>query len=164
MRSVKSPRDGQPSRQIVLPSSLRDMALSRYQNAGGHFGHKKTYRMLATKLFWRKMAQSVKEWCRKCKWCTLIKPPVRRPQVPFSSLSANAPMEILAIDFTVLEPSQGGYENVLVITDVFNKYTWAVPTKDQCAVTVARVLVKHVFIPYGCNYTQTKEDSLRDMY
>lgn len=43
----------------------------------------------------------------------------------------------MAIDFTVLEPSSSGIENVLVMTDVFSKYTLAVPTLDQWVATVA---------------------------
>ena len=46
-------------------------------------------------------------------------------------LLASRPNEILAIDFTLLEPSHNGLENVLVMTDVFSKYTLAVPTRDQ---------------------------------
>ncbi len=57
--------------------------------------------------------------------------------------------EILAIDFTVLEPTRSGLENVLVMTDVFTKYTWAVPTRDQRAETVAQVLVVEWFYRFG---------------
>ena len=61
-----------------------------------------------------------------------------------------APMETLVIDFTVLEPSMDGLKNVLIVTDIFTKYSWTIPTKDQRAVTVAICLVKYVFLPYGC--------------
>ena len=54
------------------------------------------------------------------------------------------------MDFTVLEQSRDGYENILIVTDVFTKFVWAVPTRDQRAVTVARTLVKHIFLPFGC--------------
>ena len=57
-------------------------------------------------------------------------------------LIATKPLDIIAIDFTVLEMSQSGIENVLVMTDVFSKLTLAVPTKDQTARTVAKVIVK----------------------
>lgn len=36
-------------------------------------------------------------------------------------LLASRPNEILAIDYTTLEPAQNGAENVLVLTDVFSK-------------------------------------------
>ncbi|TWW73497.1 Retrovirus-related Pol polyprotein from transposon 412 [Takifugu flavidus] len=59
------------------------------------------------------------------------------------------PNEIVAIDFTLLEPSRNGLENVLVMTDVFSKYTLAVPTRDQRATTVAQALVSEWFFKFG---------------
>jgi mannose/fructose-specific phosphotransferase system component IIA len=46
-----------------------------------------------------------------------------------SHLLASKPNEILAIDFTVLEPATDGRENVLVMTDIFSKYLshWPFP-------------------------------------
>jgi len=64
-------------------------------------------------------------------------------------LTASYPLEVLAIDFTILEPSSDGRENVLVMTDVFTKLTHAVPTRDQKATTVVKVLVKEWFQKYG---------------
>lgn len=64
-------------------------------------------------------------------------------------LLAARPKEILALDFTVLEPSNSGLEDVLVITDIFTKYTLAVPTRNQRAETVAQVLVVEWFSKFG---------------
>lgn len=63
-------------------------------------------------------------------------------------LLASRPNEIMAIDFTLLEPSRSGLENVLVMTDVFTKYTLAVPTRDQHAETVAHTLVVEWFYKF----------------
>ena len=49
----------------------------------------------------------------------------------------------------MLEPSSDGRENVLVLTDVFTKYTIAVATRNQRAETVARVLVNEWFFVFG---------------
>lgn len=57
-------------------------------------------------------------------------------------LLASRPNEILAMDFTVLEASLSGQENVLVLTV-------AIPTSDQRAETVARVLVEEWFFKFG---------------
>lgn len=46
-------------------------------------------------------------------------------------LFASEPNEILAVDFTILEPTHSGLENMLVLTDVFSKYTLAIPIRDQ---------------------------------
>lgn len=53
------------------------------------------------------------------------------------------------MDFTVLEPTHNGIENVLAMTDVVSKYTLAVPTCDQRAFTLAQVLVTEGFSQFG---------------
>ena len=70
-------------------------------------------------------------------------------RTPLKSIVATRPLQILAIDFTVLEKASNGQENVLVMTDVFTKFTVAVPTKDQKATTTARALVREWFLKYG---------------
>ena len=42
-----------------------------------------------------------------------------------------------------------GVENVLGMTDVFTKYTQAIPTRDLKARTVAKILVKEWFVRFG---------------
>ena len=68
---------------------------------------------------------------------------------PSGTIEATRPLEVLAIDFTLLDKSTSGIENVLMMTDVFTKWTIAVPTRDQTANTVARVLVQEWFYRYG---------------
>lgn len=64
-------------------------------------------------------------------------------------LLASAPSQILAIDFSLLEPARNERDQVLVLTDVFSKFTQAVLTRDQKASTVADVLVKEWFYRFG---------------
>ena len=89
-------------------------------------------------------------------------------------LLASKPRQVLAIDFTLLEPSQDGRENVLVMTDVFSKFTQAVATRDQRASTVAKVLVNEWFYRFGVperihsdqgrNFESTLIQQLCDLY
>ena len=65
------------------------------------------------------------------------------------SIIATKPLEVVAMDFTQLEPALEGRENVLVLADVFTKFTVAIPTRDQKAVTVAKALIREWFIVYG---------------
>ena len=78
-------------------------------------------------------------------------------------LVATEPNELVSMDFTLLEMSGEGIENILVITDAFTKWTKTFPTEDQKAETVAKVLVKEWFYQYGVprGYPQTKEETLR---
>lgn len=95
------------------------------------------------------MSSGVAQWCQACERCQAAKdnqPPARSY---LGHLLASRPNKILAMDYTVLEPTHNGVENVLVMTDVFSKYTLAVPTRDQRASTVARVLVTEWFSKFG---------------
>ena len=65
------------------------------------------------------------------------------------NLIANNPLDLLYIDFTKVDPSCTGKENVLVMTDAFTKYSQAVVTPNQKALTVAKVLVDKWFHVYG---------------
>ncbi|PIK41385.1 Retrovirus polyprotein [Apostichopus japonicus] len=64
-------------------------------------------------------------------------------------MMATRPNEILAIDFTTIEKDTRGKENILVMTDVFSKFTQAIPTSNQTAETTAKVLVRNWFLLYG---------------
>ncbi len=59
---------------------------------------------------------------------------------------ASRPLEVVAVDFTVLEPSSDGHENVLIVTDVFTKFTQVFPTRDQRADTTAKILLREWFM------------------
>jgi hypothetical protein len=66
-----------------------------------------------------------------------------------TSITAENPRDMIAIDFTLLEKSSGGIENVLVITDVSSKFSKAIPAKNQKASTVAELLVNEWFVHFG---------------
>ena len=58
-------------------------------------------------------------------------------------------MDLVCLDFTKIDPSKTGKENVLVITDAFTKLSLAVCTPNQTAKTVAKILVEKWFHVYG---------------
>ena len=58
-------------------------------------------------------------------------------------------MDLVCLDFTKIDPSKTGKENVLVITDAFTKFSLAVCTPNQRAKTVAKILVEKWFHIYG---------------
>ena len=49
-------------------------------------------------------------------------------------------MDLLCLDFTKIDPSRTGKENILIMTDAFSKFSVAVVTPNQRALTVAKVL------------------------
>jgi hypothetical protein len=49
-------------------------------------------------------------------------------------------MELVRIDFMSLEESKSKYGYILVMTDVFTKFSWAAATKKELAVTTPKAL------------------------
>ncbi|KAL6484143.1 hypothetical protein MHYP_G00061880 [Metynnis hypsauchen] len=95
------------------------------------------------------MWQDVRDWCLQCGRCSAAKATRPKARTFMGSLLATRPLEIVAIDFTLLERASSSHENVLVITDVFSKFTQAYPVPDQKASTVVKVLTEKWFYVYG---------------
>lgn len=148
-RNVHSPNGDGEFQQLVLPQCLHERVLRSLHDDHGHQGVERMLQLVRARCYWPNMQNHVEKWCRGCERCVLSKALVPKTKTYMGTIRASRPHEILAIDFTVLESSTDGKENVLVMTDVFSKYTQAVATKDQRASTVADVLVKHWFQLFG---------------
>lgn len=147
-RRVCRPEGGEVL-QLVLPVSLKSQVLHQLHHEHGHQGVERTTDLVHRRCYWPGMHHDIKQWCLECERCQVAKNTQPVACAYMGHLLASRPNQILAVDFTVLEPSKNGMENVLVMTDVFSKYTQAVPTHDQRASTVAKVLVSEWFCKFG---------------
>lgn len=147
-RRISHP-DGEELLQLLLPERLRPEVLQALHEQHGHQGFQRTLELVRRRCYWPGMTQDIQQWCQRCERCSMAKDPGPAIRAPLGHLLAAKPNQIVAVDFTVLEPCQNGLENVLVMTDIFSKYTQAIPTRDQRAPTVARVLVQEWFYRFG---------------
>ena len=131
--------------QLLLPICLRDQVLRELHDRAGYQGTERTEHLIRSWCFWTTMHNDVLTWTQKCDRCALAKIQPHKLRTPLGRLMATQPLEVVAMDFTMLEPSSDGRENVLVITDVFSKFTIAVPTRNQKADTVGKVLISEWF-------------------
>lgn len=147
-RVVSDPSGGRLL-QLLLPAVLQGQVLKLLHDDMGHQGVERTLKLIRTRAYWPGMTRDIENYLKRCERCVTSKAPQPKIRPPMHSLIATKPLEVLAIDFTVLERSSNGLENILVMTDVFTKFVVAVPTKDQSASTTARVLVSEWFQKYG---------------
>lgn len=142
--------DGEMVKQLCIPSSLRNFVLKQVHDKCGHQGRERTVALAKHRFFWPGYVKDIQHYCDSCERCMISKEPSPKVKSAMCHVLANQPLETVAMDFTVLERSTSGFENVLVMTDVFSKLTIAVPTKDQTAKTVAKVFVQEWIQRYGC--------------
>ena len=140
--------DGYETFQLILPAEFHNQALEGLHDDVGHPGRDRTLDLVRSRFYWPFMATHVEKYVAHCRTCIRRKAP-DPPRAPMKSFIAKEPMELLAVDFLSLERGKGGFENILVVTDSFTKFSWAFPTRDQKATTVAKLLWEKVFINYG---------------
>ena len=145
-RKVK--HNHQEVHQLLLPSKMIPEILRLTHDMAGHQGRERTTALVAARCFWATMLTDIRNYCEKCERCWIAKMGPRI--VPrMCHLIAVRPLHMLAVDFTLLEKSSSGLENVLILTDVFTKYTLAFATRDQKAQTVAKVLIQEWITKFG---------------
>ena len=100
-----------------------------------HQGAEQTLYLIRDYCYWPEMPNDVEARIKQCE------------NVPYPALGISLllNLEVLAIDFTLLEPVQDGRESVLVMTDVFTKFMHAVPSRDQRTSIKAKLLLKEWF-------------------
>ena len=132
----------------VIPVKSRECVLKSVHDKAGHMGRERTIALLRPRCFWPGMYTEVKKYIQDCARCLRRKYPVDQV-APLENLSSTQPMELVCIDYLTLETSKGGYENILVVTDHFTKYSQAYPSRNQTAKTTAQILYNNFFVHYG---------------
>ena len=93
--------------------------MSQLYQVYGHQGLEQMLELIDRWCLWPGMMAYVKSCSQHCDWCVKW-PKTLSPRPDYMGhLLASQPNEILAIDFTFLEPSCNEMESVLVISDVF---------------------------------------------
>ena len=140
--------DDQIKEQIVLPASLIPEVLRYLHNRMGHPGRDKTLSLVRDRFFWPGMTRDIEDWIKGCKRCLLRKSP-DTDRAPLHNIVTYQPLELVCMDFLTLEPSKGGHQYVLVITDHFTRYALAIPTRNTTARTTAAMFFNHFVVHYG---------------
>ena len=70
-------------------------------------------------------------------------------QSPLENIMAIHPLELVHLNYLCLEPGKGLDENVLVVTDHFNRYAQMYITRTQTTQTTAKTLWDKFIVHYG---------------
>ena len=148
-RTAIDPNTQEKYSQLVCPGSRREDVWRGVHEAAAHAGVERTLAQLRRRFYWPGMEGEVRGFHQRCATCGLQKDRVE-PRAPLQPFEVSYPLEILAIDFLTLGRPSDSWQNILVATDLFTRYSWAIPTRDQTAQTTVRALWTHIIQPFGC--------------
>ena len=140
---------GERCLRLVVPEHQRKNVLSLSHDDLGHLGRDKTVSIAQKRYFWTSLTKSVDEHTKNCKVCICAKTPYIPSYAPLVNIVTTKPFELLCMDFLSLEQCKGRYSYVLVVTDHFTRYSWAFPTRNQEAKTVAKILYEEIILNFG---------------
>ena len=135
--------------QMILPIKYQAQVLKLLHDGQGHQGLERTLALCRERFYWNTMFQDVTNYVKTCPRCQTAKGDYTDPKTKLGSIIANNPMDLLCIDFTKVDPSKSGKENILVLTDAFTKFSQAFVTPNQKALTVGKILGDKWFYVYG---------------
>lgn len=134
--------------QLLVSEDEQHSVWQLYHEYAGHWGPEKTVSLIQKRFFWLILSTDISNWCAQCQNCVLRKAAPAK-QAPLVSIKTLAHMELLSVGFLSIGHPEDPYHNVLVMLDHFTKFARAAVTKDQTAVTTAKVLWKKVIQPFG---------------
>ncbi|RXN30197.1 Retrovirus-related Pol polyprotein from transposon 297 [Labeo rohita] len=145
---VTKDEEGKDKSQLVLPNKYHLQVMKSLHDDSGHLGVEKTTELIKKRFYWPKMTNDIEQYVKNCGRCVARKTLPQRSS-PLHQITSHGPLDLVCIDFLSMEPDSKGIANVLVVTDHFTRYAQAFPTKDQKALTVAKVLWEKFFVHYG---------------
>ena len=119
--------------QLGLPQRYHCKVLTALHDHMGHQGINRTLDLLREWVYWPSMAKDAQNWVTNCHRCQITRGDYNLPKPKIGHLEAHNPLDLVCLDFTKIDPSKTGKENVLVITDAFTKFSLAVCTPNQTA-------------------------------
>ena len=138
---------------LVIPKSHRELVLKQLHDgkSGAHLGVKKTLHKVRDRYFWFKLRKDVELWVKKCDMCNSRKGTLRKSKAPLQTYKVGAPNERVAIDFMgPFVKTDRGNRFMMVVGDLFTKWTECYSIENLEASTVAKVLVDRYISHWGC--------------
>lgn len=118
---------------------------------GGHSGVLATLKCIQALFAWPKMKKQVTDFVHSCPTCQQAKPEQARYPGLLQPLAVpSSAWHIVSLDFIEGLPTSNGYSCILVIVDLFSKYSHFLALKHPfTALSVAKLFMKNIYKLHG---------------
>ncbi|CAC5422836.1 unnamed protein product [Mytilus coruscus] len=144
---------GQAARkQMIVPKSRTQELLHYFHDvpSAAHLGVDKTLEKLKNGCYWPNMKEYVQVYCRSCDSCFARKPKKESTKTPLGTYISGEPMERVALDiFVPLPLTKRSNKYILVISDLFTKWTEAIALPNQESLSICTAFIDHFVTKFG---------------
>ena len=142
--------------QTVVPKQLRQELLYRIHNTElmGHKGISKTIQEFRQKFYFPGFTEFLADYIRNCQSCAQTKPiraSLITPPLQEMMTKVSYPGHMLQIDIVGAMKPSGGYKYILTAIDVFSRFMFAAPMRQQSALAVAKelmgIFLRNAYVP-----------------
>lgn len=139
-------------KQMIVPENMKQELLHYFHDipTAAHLGVDKTLEKLKEGFYWPNMKEYVQNYCRSCDKCFARKPKKELNRAPLGTYLSGEPMERVAMDILgplPLTKQQNKY--ILVIVDLFTKWTEAVAIPNQESKTICKAFIDNFITKFG---------------
>ncbi|MEN7973341.1 MAG: reverse transcriptase domain-containing protein [Verrucomicrobiota bacterium] len=115
----------------VVPLSMRRQVLNNAHISRGHYGVRRIYDYLKTRVWWMGMHADLVVYTASCGPCARFNDAYRKIVPPLHPIHSIRPFNRVEIDCTHLPKSKNGYQVALCFLDTFTKWAEVVPFKRE---------------------------------
>ena len=135
--------------QLVLPQKYHAIVYKELHEKMAHLGADRVLELARQRFYWPRMARDINNYVRKRCRCIADKRPNIPERAKLSPIESSYPFEVVAIDFIHLDPCKGGFEYVLVVTDLFTKFVQMYATRKKSTKAAATKIFNEFILSYG---------------
>lgn len=145
---LKSNKDGVP--KVLVPKAMSSKILEDYHKSYIHPGRDQMVNLIQQQYAWKGMKKQIANFVQRCQTCAQVKSAGRTQQANLTQRVASTPLSMISVDLMGPYPrSKRGKNYLLVVTDVFSKWTQAYPLSNPDTKKVLLTLEVEFFAKFG---------------
>ena len=119
--------------RLVVPDTLKIYILREFHGSGlaGHSGKNRTIALVGEHFYWKNIYKDTQTFINSCILCRERKRAKPNRQGEVGQIIIEKPYDTIAMDIITGLPDDNGYKHILTAVDVFTRYAWAIPLKQE---------------------------------
>ena len=115
----------------------------------GHLGNDRTTELIKSRFYWPLMDVKIKHFVTQICPCAQRKTPHIMKSAAMQRISTSEPFEIISMNYPHLSMSNGGSKYLIVVKDIFTKFTQVFAARNKEGKTAAEGFYNDFILKFG---------------